>query len=658
MAGDGDAGGSRITAAAQSVVPRFVRRSFTLKFAIVLIVLGLTVGAVGVIGSEQLESEFREEVDEKLASLATQHATELSGWNRTNFETVRIYARSPAITGGSVPTISNYLQQEQRERLPRGGDSPPFLHYVNATTGEIRASSDSRFVNDTALEAIDPGLAAGVDRLRPSLGNYSTQTVRVEAFNSTFLGDDGTVRVGYVSTVPQDSGHVLVYTVPVKTFTGNLQGRTTLEESSNASASTGVTMVTSEVDGTERVLFEQYGHDDMLFRQYDAANGIPGTARSRGPADPGASVSGPASGILSRHDATYELAGREYAVGYAQVPGTDWVVMIHSNTRSAYGEVRSVADQALLATGIGILLIGLFGAGLGRNTARAIDRLTDKAEEMESGDLDVDLESGRIDNIGRLYDGFDNMRTALKQQIQEAEQARKEAEVSRAEAMEMSSYLQETADEYAEIMQQCAAGDLTQRMDADGENEAMDRIAGEFNEMIDELEKTTGQLKSFSDEVETASDVVKTSSESVRDASEQVADSVQKISDDAYDQKERLQEISGTMDEIADDLERFAAENDVDFGESLDRIEEIATMLSELTELSEETMAEAENVAGAAEEQAAELNEVTQRAEDLSRYARPLREVLDRFETESEHEFYFPTGPGSGDGTVPGDDED
>ncbi|MCU4717057.1 methyl-accepting chemotaxis protein [Halapricum hydrolyticum] len=635
----------RDTGPVQSVVPRFVRRSFTLKFAIVLVVLGLTVGAVGVVGSEQLKSEFQDEVDEKLATLATQHATELADWNRTNFGTVRIYARSPAVRDGSVPTISNYLQQEQQKRLPQGGDSPPFLHYVNTTTGEITASSDSRFVNDTSLEAIDSGLSAGVERVRPSLGDFSIQTVRTEAFNSTFLREEGTVRVGYVSTVPGDPDHVLVYTVPVKTFTGNLRGQTAVDGASNGSATTGVTMVTSKLDGDERVLFEQYGNDDMLYRQYDEGNGIPATARSQGPANPGSSVAGPASGILSRHESTYELANREYAVGYAQVPGTGWVVMIHSNTKAAYGEVQSVADQALIATGVGILLIGLFGAALGRNTARSIDRLTGKAEKMEEGDLEVDFSSSRIDNIGRLYDGFANMRDALQQQIQEAEQARKEAEVSRAEAMEMSNHLQETADEYAEIMQQCAAGDLTRRMEADGENEAMDRIAEEFNEMIDELEKTTGQLKSFADEVETAGEVVQTSSESVRDASEQVADSIQKISDDAYDQKERLQEISGTMDQIATDLETFAAENDVDFGESLDRIEEIATMLNQVVDLSEETMAEAENVAGAAEEQAAELNEVTQRAEDLSRYARPLREVLDRFETESEHEFYFPTGP-------------
>ncbi|MFC6973560.1 hypothetical protein ACFQL1_01000 [Halomicroarcula sp. GCM10025709] len=59
-------------------------------------------------------------------------------------------------------------------------------------------------------------------------------------------------------------------------------------------------------------------------------------------------------------------------------------------------------------------------------------------------------------------------------------------------------------------------------------------------------------------------------------------------------------------------------------------------------------MAESETVAGAAEEQAAELNEVSSRAEQLKRYAQPLGDILGRFETEAEHEFVFSGGPSQG----------
>jgi len=638
----------------RTVTPDFIRRSYVLKFGIVLILLGLAVGAVGFVGSEQLKGEFQNEVNEKFETLAQQEANSLRDWNANNIETIRLYSRQPVVQGGTPEEISQYFRAERDGNQWGTQRGSPHLYLVDKNSGDVLSTTNSLVNNINQIN----------ESLMDPIQNAGGTITRAPAYVNTDM-DGGQVEIAYVTNVDRDSGpdRTLVFTVPVASVAGSLGGGGVFAESD----SQGVALV---VNGQSQIVFEQYNNREQYLKPYPDESALE-NARNLQESVAGSEVSGPGEGALGDVD-IYELSGRDYVVGYSRVPpaaGTggggagsgdnpDWVVMIHINTVDAYGEVQSVADQALIATGIGVLLIGVFGAVLGRNTGRAIDRLTGKAEEMEEGNLEVDLESGRIDNIGRLYDGFDNMRTALKQQIQEAESARKEAEVSRAEAMEMSNYLQETADEYAEIMQQCGAGDLTKRMEAEGENEAMDRIANEFNDMIDELEKTTGQLKSFSEEVETAGDVVKNSSESVRDASEQVADSVQKISDDAYEQKERLQEISETIDDIAADLETFSQEHDVDFGDSLDRIEEVANMLSSVVDLSEETMAEAENVAGAAEEQAAELNEVTQRAEDLSRYARPLREVLDRFETESEHEFYFPTGPGSGEGTMPGEGDD
>ena len=644
MSSDQQDGGGGLMGIARTIVPDFIRRSFVIKFGLVLLVLGLSVGAVGFVGSQTLTAEFEDEVNEKFSNLASSQADALATWDTNNRDQVFAYSRHPDLAQENVSQLQADLLDERRARDTWGesGDTGVLMSVANTSSDTIIASTYFAY-QDQSISSISQDTSEQID----SLGGPS-DVRRTAPINGTQFDDN--VYIAYVTPISGVDNRALIYHVPVATYTGSLSGGGAV----SGEGSSGVALV---VDGQNRILFEQQGARSTFMKQYDEATDFANDSREAGPANSTASVQGPAQGFLANGD--YGLSGEEYVVGGANVQGSDWVVLIHTSTADAYGEVQGIADQALIATGLGVLLIILFGAALGRNTAKSIDRLTGKAEEMEEGNLEVDLSSGRIDNIGRLYDGFANMRDALNQQIQEAEQARKEAEVSRAEAMEMSTYLQETADEYAQIMQQCAAGDLTQRMEADGENEAMDRIASEFNEMIDELEKTTGQLKSFADEVETAGEVVQTSSESVRDASEQVADSVQKISDDAYDQKEQLQEISETMDQIADDLDTFAAENpEVEFGDSLERIEEIANMISEVVDLSEETMSEAENVAGAAEEQAAELNEVTQRAEDLSRYARPLREVLDRFETESEHEFYFPTGPGSGEGTMPGEDEE
>lgn len=354
--------------------------------------------------------------------------------------------------------------------------------------------------------------------------------------------------------------------------------------------------------------------------------------------------------------------------GYSQIPGYDNLYVVTEVPQNSAFELRGnvVQNFGLTLLFAFVIILGVTIIG-GRSALQDLNLLADRAEEMGEGNLDVDLETSRKDEIGILYGAFDEMRTDLKARIQEVEDARdeaksaqKQAEVARAEAEEMATYLQDKAEEYSGIMQQVGMGDLTQRMTPDGEEESMDRIAEEFNDMIEELEKTTGQLKSYVDEVEEAGAEVEQSAETVRDASEQVADSIQKISDDAYDQKERLQRISETMDDITDDLETLAAEDGVDIEAPLESIRQIANDVSDIADLSEGTMAESEHVAGAAEEQAAELNEVSERANDLQRYAQPLRDILGRFETEAEHEFVFSVGPTGGaqsPGTRPEDGE-
>jgi methyl-accepting chemotaxis protein len=371
------------------------------------------------------------------------------------------------------------------------------------------------------------------------------------------------------------------------------------------------------------------------------------------------------------------------------VLGSDlpWAVVVHEPTSQVFGFVRRISLWGRLSTLGGVVFIGIVGAAIGLSTTRDINRLRRRADQMRGGDLDVEISSPRIDSIGQLYEGFDDMRRSLKDQIEEVKHARQRAEVSRAEAIEMNEYLEEKAQEYSEIMQQCAEGDLTRRLHPDGENDAMDRIACEFNDMVSELEKTTGQLRSFAEEVEHSGEVLQSSSGSVKVASEHVASSVQAISDDAHDQKEKLEAVSRDLDALVDLFDEYATQHEeLDIADPLDDLDEIASTVSDVAAISEQTLAESELVAGAAEEQAAELNQVSQRASDLTQYAGPLREVLDGFETEAEREFVYPDrddedgpldpadlsrddfvdgdspatgradGDRSGDGALPGDD--
>lgn len=632
-----------LLAVLQSLTPDFIRRNFALKFGIVLLVMALSIGVIGVVATQLVTGETESNVEAEFQGDAAQQAEIVEQWIASNRLQVEIQANK-----GEYGDDADTVGAELRDDFARAADEVHAMHVLEDDDVEglqLFASSDDDLTLGTPLAEFDDRawlFDAADGEIRLEILDLETDPDDREVFISDVYEADGENVVAFITPTVADADRYLFTEVSIADVQNTLRGAVEEDVGFTQVVKTGGYL--GDAEDTNRVmmdarpeggkLLDTYAEAEHTLEPLRLANDLREETES--------------AGVISNVDADPDVLDEEYAVGYAPVENTDWVVVTHGPRSEVFGFVDTLGTWGLIVTAFAVLLIGVTGAGLGYSTSTSIDRLTRKTEEIREGNLDVDLSSSRIDNIGQLYVGFDEMRDALITQIERSEEARKEAEAARNDAEQLAEYLQEKAEEYSEIMQQVSTGDLTQRMEKDGQEASMDRIADEFNDMVEELEKTTGQLKSYVDEVEEAGSEVESSAGTVRDASEQVADSIQTISDDAYDQKERLENVSASMDEIAQRLDSLAAEHDIDLDDSLKQIETVATDVSEISSLSQQTMAESEHVAGAAEEQAAELSEVSERANDLQRYAQPLRDILGRFETEAEHEFVFSVGPTGG----------
>ena len=355
------------------------------------------------------------------------------------------------------------------------------------------------------------------------------------------------------------------------------------------------------------------------------------------------------AGVIGRLPGTSKVIEEPYTAGYAPVSGTDWVVVVHAPRAQLFGFVQTVSNLGLFATAGLVLLVGAIGVGLGYSVTNAIDRLAGKAEEMEDGNLGVDLSTDRADEIGDLYRSFASMRDEVRQRILDEQAAREEAEEARTETREVKSdvrelanHLERKADAYSDVMRTCADGDLTQRLDTQSKSKAMREIGREFNEMVADLEAAIDQTQDFADEVVAQSAVVMEGAASVDDASEQVARSIQQISDEADEQRARIENIAEDLHAVAATLGDVPEDRlDSDFRRQVDVVERLCAEVDEVAAFSEETLAEAENVAAAAEEQTSALTEVSQSAKDLNEYAEPLGDELDEFRTDADAEFRF-----------------
>jgi methyl-accepting chemotaxis protein len=598
----------------RAVVPDVVRRRYTLKFAVVLLVMALVVGAIGVSATGLVASEVKGNVENEQRDLATQKANVVEKWVQRNSISVRLASKNDALsqTGGR----SRYDIRGELATTGANLDGVNAVYLAEGSSDGMRVVASPQIPFDTDVTDAGRGwlLDVGVERMGVA-----------EVHISDVYKVDGRPVIAFGSPVQGTEDRYLVVEYDVGSLARSLQQRGT---------ATGFTQVVDE-SGTVQVaarsseIDEPYGGEAAM-THVEEAHRL-------------ADQPGPSAGVVARAGPHPDVMDVEYTVGYAPVrvdnANVDWVVLVHEPTRNVFGFPQAISLWGQVATLAGVVFIAVLGGAIGYSTTHDIRGLREKAAAMRAGNLDVDIHSPRIDSIGQLYDGFDEMRVELKRQIEEATRARRDAERSRAEAERMSQYLQRTAEEYSATMERCAAGDLTRRMDADGENEAMDRIAHDFNDMVRELERTTGQLKRFAEEVEATGEALQSSAESVKVSSEHVADSVQTISDDAWEQKDSLEALSAEIDGLVTQFETYAEEHeDLDLAEPLERLSEVADRVSEVAGISEQTLGETEIVAGAAQEQTAELTAVSRRAADLTGYARPLREVLGAFDTAVDEE--------------------
>jgi methyl-accepting chemotaxis protein len=601
-----------------AIVPAVLRGSLIAKFVTVLVVLALVIGAVGFVATEEIRAQTADNVEREFEGVAQSKATLVAEWYQQNRQVAGLVSENEAWSGSPGEEMRQRLVAE-RSALRNDVNA---LHVVGTDGGEPTKVATT--VSNGRVPA--PLLSWVADQ---EFGQVSSVTV------SPPYKSGGENVVAFVSPVGAGQGRLFVVEV----------GFASLSETLRTSGSTLSTV--QVVDAQNTIVAAQSGGETasgVVGAQYATGSALEPVERARALRDGEASA-----GVIGRLPGTSKVIEEPYTAGYAPVSGTDWVVVVHAPRAQLFGFVQTVSNLGLFATAGLVLLVGAIGVGLGYSVTNAIDRLAGKAEEMEDGNLGVDLSTDRADEIGDLYRSFASMRDEVRQRILDEQAAREEAEEARTETREVKSdvrelanHLERKADAYSDVMRTCADGDLTQRLDTQSKSKAMREIGREFNEMVADLEAAIDQTQDFADEVVAQSAVVMEGAASVDDASEQVARSIQQISDEADEQRARIENIAEDLHAVAATLGDVPEDRlDSDFRRQVDVVERLCAEVDEVAAFSEETLAEAENVAAAAEEQTSALTEVSQSAKDLNEYAEPLGDELDEFRTDADAEFRF-----------------
>ena len=181
------------------------------------------------------------------------------------------------------------------------------------------------------------------------------------------------------------------------------------------------------------------------------------------------------------------------------------LVLTSANMYASLAPSLSAGERAELVSGIvSILFAFLIGmsfvaAAIGRESLSSLNLLRTRARQIERGNLDVELQTNKNDELGDLYRAFGAMRDGLRARIQETES--------------QNQRLQQRATQYGDVMAAVGQGDLSRRLDEDAEIEAMADLAANFNSMMNQLERTVGKVYAFTDRVAEATDALETQTE-------------------------------------------------------------------------------------------------------------------------------------------------
>ncbi len=552
-----------------------IRSSYALKLLLALFVVVAAVAAIGALIYVQTGTSLADETESTMVQSTELQSESVAEWVDHRRGQTRFLASSDAVRSGETDRIRSTFDAEYERMDP----AVTGVHYVDAADYEVLASTQGDAEGSSLADT--PWASSDIGGREPTLfGPYESETA------------EGPV-AGFVTKAAGDSDRLVVLEFDLVTVSNSL------EQPANVSGS-----FTHVVDSNGIVALSH--HNDRVGEPNVDSSGEPESMAVK-------------RGLDGEVDyVEMEMGGQTMSMGFAPVEGTDWVIMTHIPTTEAFALQQEITQSVIALVLVSLVGLGVIGIVVGRSTSNSLGTLAEKAGELERGNLDTELESDRRDEIGRLYDAFAEMRDSVRENLRKSEEARNRAEQKGRELAALADHLETKATEFRDVMEQAADGDLTRRMDADSQNEAMSDIATEYNEMMAELERTTDGVKRFADEVAGHGQQVTASAEEVQQAGGEVSQAVQRISDSTERQHETFRAVADGMEEISASTE------------------EISSLSTEVTTIAERTAEAGQEGTTAATAAIEAMDEIDEDAEAAVDEIEQLQAQVDRVDEITE----------------------
>jgi methyl-accepting chemotaxis protein len=276
----------------------------------------------------------------------------------------------------------------------------------------------------------------------------------------------------------------------------------------------------------------------------------------------------------------------------APVESLDGRVVIASHTGEMRAAIASARTRAAILAGLLGVVGGMLAWWLGRHIGFPIGRAAERLRGLAEGDLGEIAETERGDEVGQitrsLSRALDGMRSALQAERvdweeiaemkqREAERIRREAEEN-ARRAEEAERLQREVDTVLEAVRRAASGDLSTRIDVEGDgvvaqiSSELERLLGSFREAVGRMGSSAGTVRGSTGQLASVTADIGSNAERARSQSADVASATDRVADNVRSVAAATEELSTTVQEISRSAEHAAevAREAVSEAESVD----------------------------------------------------------------------------------------